>query len=52
MSTIAVGAETVQVRRISWAEFYRIRPDLKPVNDNEPYTSPNSSSFVAVGRRS
>ncbi|ESY59439.1 hypothetical protein X744_12845 [Mesorhizobium sp. LNJC372A00] len=33
MSTIAVGAETVQVRRLSWAEFYRILPDRKPAND-------------------
>ncbi|WP_301943416.1 hypothetical protein [Mesorhizobium escarrei] len=33
--TITIGAETVQVRRISWAEFYRLRPDLRPANDNE-----------------
>jgi len=22
-------------RRLSWAEFYRERPDLRPVNDND-----------------
>ena len=22
-------------RRISWEEFYRCRPDLRPANDNE-----------------
>lgn len=33
--TIALGDGTVQVRRISWLEFYRLRPDLKPDNDNE-----------------
>lgn len=32
--TIAAGAESVQIRRISWAELYRLRPDLKPDNDN------------------
>lgn len=51
--TITVGSETVQVRTISWPEFWKIRPDLRPANDNdEGYNSPNSSSFVAVGRRS
>lgn len=23
-------------RRISWREFYRMRPDLKPNNDDQP----------------
>lgn len=23
-------------RRISWREFFKIRPDRKPANDNEP----------------
>jgi len=23
-------------RRLSWAELYQIRPDLKPANDNAP----------------
>jgi len=22
-------------RRITWAEFYRLRPDLQPANDND-----------------
>lgn len=22
-------------RRLSWAEFYRMRPDLRPANDNQ-----------------
>lgn len=22
-------------RRLSWEEFYRVRPDLKPTNDNQ-----------------
>jgi hypothetical protein len=25
---------TIQKRRISWAEFYQLRPDLRPANDN------------------
>jgi hypothetical protein len=25
---------TVNVRRISWEAFWRIRPDLRPANDN------------------
>lgn len=33
--TITIGDGSVQIRTISWAEFYRIRPDLKPANDNE-----------------
>lgn len=32
--TIAINDGSVQVRRISWAELYRLRPDLKPANDN------------------
>lgn len=23
-------------RRLTWAEFYQLRPDRKPANDNEP----------------
>lgn len=30
--TIAHG---VQTRRITWSEFYRLRPDLRPANDNQ-----------------
>lgn len=33
--TITIGDGTVQIRTLSWAEFYRIRPDRKPDNDNE-----------------
>lgn len=35
---VALASETVNVRKISWAEFYRLRPDLKPqaANDNQP----------------
>lgn len=42
--TIAVGAETVQIRSITWAELYRLRPDLKPANDNEKagWTTPST----------
>ena len=32
--TTTDDAGTVQVRRISWATFWRLRPDLKPMNDN------------------
>ncbi|WP_287285624.1 hypothetical protein [Mesorhizobium sp.] len=32
--TIAINDGSVQVRRISWKEFWKIRPDLKPANDN------------------
>lgn len=35
MSTIAVGAETVQVRKLTWDAYWKLRPDRKPVNDNE-----------------
>lgn len=49
----ATHVETVQVRRISWQSLWKLRPDLRPANDNDTaYTSPNSSSFAAVGRRS
>jgi hypothetical protein len=33
MTTIKVEAGTVQVRRISWAEFWKLRPDRRPAND-------------------
>ncbi|WP_172401998.1 hypothetical protein [Ensifer aridi] len=26
-------------RRLSWEEFYRLRPDLKPANDNRAESS-------------
>jgi len=31
---IAMNDGAFRGRRISWAEFYRQRPDLKPENDN------------------
>lgn len=33
--TMAVGAESVQIRRITWKELYQLRPDLRQANDNE-----------------
>lgn len=33
--TIAVGAESVQIRRITWKELYQLRPDLRQAKDNE-----------------
>ncbi len=42
--TIAVGAETVQIRTLTWPEFYRIRPDLRPANDNVRTAQPLSFS--------
>lgn len=33
--TVETNGETVQIRTISWAEFWRLRPDLRPANDNE-----------------
>ncbi|WP_292076520.1 hypothetical protein [Mesorhizobium sp.] len=29
-----LASDTITKRRISWAEFYKIRPDRKPANDN------------------
>lgn len=37
-TSISVGAETVQIRRITWPEFWKIRPDLRPANDNKKPT--------------
>jgi hypothetical protein len=36
-------------RRISWNEFYRQRPDLRPVNDNSDAT-PQPASIPARRR--
>ncbi|WP_292414656.1 hypothetical protein [Mesorhizobium sp.] len=31
-----LASETINVRRISWAELYKLRPDLvPPANDNQ-----------------
>lgn len=32
--TVETNGETVQVRRISWEALWKIRPDLRPANDN------------------
>lgn len=34
-------------RRLSWAEFYRLRPDLRPDNDN--HTMAGGASEVSDG---
>lgn len=34
MSDTATESQTVLRRRISWAELYRQRPDLRPANDD------------------
>lgn len=31
-------------KRISWAEFYRQRPDLRPANDNQELQSQGAKS--------
>lgn len=33
--TVETNGETVQVRRISWEALWKLRPDLRPANDNE-----------------
>lgn len=35
MKKVAPMHETVSIRRISWADLYKLRPDLKPDNDNQ-----------------
>lgn len=30
-----LASDTITKRRISWAELYRLRPDLRPANDNK-----------------
>ncbi len=35
MTTKAATEPVVIKRRISWAEFYKLRPDLKPANDDD-----------------
>lgn len=35
MSTTPPADETVSVRRVSWADLYRMRPDLRSANDNQ-----------------
>lgn len=39
---------TITMRRISWREFFKIRPDLKPTaaNDNSPAGASTSSKAV------
>lgn len=34
-TSTTVNGETVTKRRISWEALWKIRPDLKPANDNE-----------------
>lgn len=36
MKTFESSHGRITVRRISWAEFFRLRPDLRPANDNRP----------------
>ncbi|MDX8499886.1 hypothetical protein RFM99_15815 [Mesorhizobium sp. VK4C] len=31
----ALASETINVRRISWQELWKLRPDLRPANDND-----------------
>lgn len=37
-------------RRLSWSELYRLRPDLKPDNDNEPATSSQRTTAEVAAR--
>ena len=46
------SARPYRGRRVSWEEFYSLRPDLKPANDNRQLGSLNSASLRAVGVRS
>ena len=36
---VTESAKPYRGRRLSWSEFYSIRPDLKPANDNRPKES-------------
>lgn len=49
MTTITIGDGTVQVRRISWNEFWKMRPDLRPANDNEQTPMSALPRFQASG---
>lgn len=33
-SSVGDSSRPYRGRRLSWAEFYQLRPDLKPANDN------------------
>ncbi|WP_281059305.1 MULTISPECIES: hypothetical protein [unclassified Mesorhizobium] len=30
-----LASDTINVRKISWTELWKLRPDLKPANDNK-----------------
>jgi hypothetical protein len=34
MEKTLAESNTVKKRRMSWAELYKLRPDLRPANDN------------------
>lgn len=36
---MAITGENVTVRRISWVDLYRLRPDLAPKPDNDNKTN-------------
>jgi hypothetical protein len=42
MRKTTIESNTVTKRRLTWAELYRIRPDLKPANDNERLDEPQA----------
>ena len=44
--SISINDGTVQVRRMSWREFYQLRPDLRPDNDNERRCAAGKSEVV------
>ncbi|CAH2409376.1 hypothetical protein MES5069_830023 [Mesorhizobium escarrei] len=46
--TITIGDGTVQTRRLSWKEFYTLRPDLKPDNDNVSGGAVNAPPGVSL----
>lgn len=46
MTTITLSDGSAQIRRISWDEFWKIRPDLKMANDNRQSTDSNHRSHA------
>ena len=41
-----IESTKVTKRRLSWAELYRIRPDLRPANDNVDVKSSAHKPYI------
>ncbi|MDQ0324104.1 hypothetical protein QO002_006311 [Pararhizobium capsulatum DSM 1112] len=52
MSMLTENDRPLQGRRVSWSEFYWLRPDLRPANDNVKSPIPLNIEAASVsGKR-